>query len=109
MKHVLYKKSDKDCPDHLKDNNGDVVLDQCMICGKAEIELDKECVEHIIFTYKNYRGEVNRRFVKGKLKLYFGSTEWHPEKQWLITGHDLVKNASRSFALKDCNFRGEEE
>lgn len=58
------------------------------------------------FWYKNHRGEQSLREVKLG-RLYFGSTEYHPEKQWLLKGWD-VKKGVRTFALKDCDFtRGE--
>jgi len=38
--HVFYKTSDADAPEAIKDRNGDVVLQQCLICEKAEGELD---------------------------------------------------------------------
>lgn len=39
--HDLYKTGDKDAPDRIKDNNGEVVLSLCKRCGKAEAELDE--------------------------------------------------------------------
>lgn len=41
--HVLFAQGDLDAPDSIKDRNGDIVLDLCRICGKAEIELDAPC------------------------------------------------------------------
>lgn len=41
--HVCYKQGDTDAPDCIKDNNGDVVLSMCRLCGKAESELDQPC------------------------------------------------------------------
>jgi len=32
--------------------------------------------------------------------LYWGKTKWHPEEQWLLEADDLVKNTSRTFAMK---------
>lgn len=38
--HQLYKDGDVDIPDAIKDRNGQVVLDMCKVCGKAEAELN---------------------------------------------------------------------
>ena len=37
--HELYKTGDADAPEQVKDRNGEVVLDQCRYCGRAESEL----------------------------------------------------------------------
>lgn len=34
-------------------------------------------------------------------KIWFGSTEWHKEPQWLMTAMDVEKNEIRDFAMKD--------
>lgn len=52
------------------------------------------------FTYRNWRGETARRRV-GVMSVWFGSTEWHPELQWLMRAIDLEKMETRDFALKD--------
>ncbi|TWD58148.1 hypothetical protein FB480_101903 [Agrobacterium vitis] len=54
----------------------------------------------ITLTYTNYRGETSQRTIKPK-RVWFGSTEWHPEPQWLLTAFDVDKGADRDFALKD--------
>lgn len=60
--------------------------------------------EPIEFGYTNYRGEYSiRRAVP--VRVYFGSTEWHPEPQWLMSAFDLEKGADRDFALKDIGLR----
>ena len=43
MEHKLYTNADKDAPDVIKDRNGQVALDLCKICGKAEAELIEKC------------------------------------------------------------------
>lgn len=43
MKHKLYKTGDQGIPDGIKDRNGEVVLDMCKVCSKAESELDQPC------------------------------------------------------------------
>lgn len=53
--------------------------------------------------YTNWRGETRvRRIVP--MTLWWGSTEWHPEPQWLITGLDADTNELRDFSL--AHFKG---
>ena len=54
---------------------------------------------HIV-EYTNYRGETARRCII-PIRMCWGSTEWHPEEQWMLTAWDLDKNASRDFAWQD--------
>lgn len=54
----------------------------------------------VTFTYKNYRGETSTRLVIPS-HLAFGATKWHPKPQWLLEAHDCLKNAPRTFAVKD--------
>jgi predicted DNA-binding transcriptional regulator YafY len=50
--------------------------------------------------YTNYRGETAFRTIVPE-RLFFGSTEWHPEPQWLIEALDVEKGQNRTFAMKD--------
>ncbi|MDI9408721.1 MAG: hypothetical protein QM523_05695 [Candidatus Pacebacteria bacterium] len=50
--------------------------------------------------YTNYRGERSFRKIIPVMVRY-GSTDWHPEPQWLLDAFDVEKEAERSFALKD--------
>lgn len=43
--HVLYQKTDPDVPESILDQNGDVALALCRICGKGEIDLDGPCLQ----------------------------------------------------------------
>lgn len=54
----------------------------------------------IHFNYTNYKGERSHRRAVVR-KIYEGSTEWHPEYQWLIEAFDINKNAMRTFAYRD--------
>ena len=54
----------------------------------------------VSLTYTNYRREVSVRTITPR-RVWFGSTEWHPEPQWLLTAFDHDKGAERDFALKD--------
>jgi len=57
----------------------------------------------IRFFYVNWRGERSIRVVVPRT-LTWGSTEWHPEPQWIMTAYDLDKGDERYFALQDCQF-----
>jgi predicted DNA-binding transcriptional regulator YafY len=50
--------------------------------------------------YTNYKGETAERTII-PLELWFGSTEYHEEEQWLLKAFDLEKKAERNFAVKD--------
>lgn len=50
------------------------------------------------FRYINYKGEEADRTILPD-NIYFGSTEYHPEPQWLLQGLDLDKNETRIFAI----------
>ncbi|MCH4542965.1 hypothetical protein [Ochrobactrum sp. A-1] len=54
----------------------------------------------ITLTYTNYRGETSERAIT-PIRPWFGSTEWHPDPQWLLRAYDHDKGAERDFALKD--------
>lgn len=54
----------------------------------------------VTVTYTNYRGETATRKIQPS-RLFWGSTEWHPEPQWLLEAWDFGKSAVRVFALKD--------
>lgn len=48
--------------------------------------------------YVNWRGETRSRKII-PLRLYWGSTEWHPENQWLVRAKDTESGAIKDFAL----------
>ena len=48
--------------------------------------------------YTNYRGETAIRTIVPD-KIWFGSTEWHPEEQWLLDVLDVEKGERRSLAV----------
>lgn len=54
----------------------------------------------ITLTYTNWKGETAQRTIIPR-RVWWGSTEWHPEPQWLLTAFDVDKGAQRDFALKD--------
>lgn len=53
--------------------------------------------------YTNWRGEYSVRTVVPR-RIWFGSTEWHSERQWLMDAIDVEKDAARDFALVDIVF-----
>ncbi len=50
------------------------------------------------FRYRNHRGEEAERRVR-PIRLWFGSTSWHPSPQWLLEGFDLDRQATRDYAM----------
>lgn len=59
--------------------------------------------EPVRITYRNYRGETAQRVITPQ-RVWFGSTEWHPEPQWLMAAFDHEKQANRDFAIKDFGY-----
>lgn len=58
---------------------------------------NKKIVEIV---YTNWKGVTAIRHIIPK-DIFFGSTEWHTEEQWLLNAFDVDKQADRSFALRD--------
>lgn len=54
----------------------------------------------LMFGYTNWRGQRGDRHIQVD-SLWWGSTRWHPEPQWLLRGYDIEHRAMRDFALKD--------
>lgn len=54
----------------------------------------------IQFDYVNWKGIKSKRDVK-VWNIYFGSTEFHSEQQWLMEAWDYDKQDVRIFAMKD--------
>lgn len=50
--------------------------------------------------YTNYRHQTAVRTIIPE-RVWFGSTEWHPEPQWLLDALDVEKGERRSFAMTD--------
>lgn len=57
-------------------------------------------IKKVKILYTNYRGETSHREILPE-KIWFGSTEWHSEAQWLLDAYDVEKGAIRNFAMKD--------
>lgn len=77
-----------------------------IIAAEGEFSLEEgRCEKHatqepVALTYTNWRGETSVRSIIPR-GVWFGSTEWHPEPQWLLRAWDTEKDAERDFALKD--------
>lgn len=56
--------------------------------------------EIVTIVYTNWKGVTSTRHIMPK-RLYFGSTEWHTEAQWLLEAFDVDKQVVRTFAMKD--------
>jgi len=48
--------------------------------------------------YTNWRGERTLREII-PISIRFGTSEWHPEPQWLLLAYDIDKQAEREFAM----------
>ena len=59
---------------------------------------EKEKIVKIV--YRNYRGEVSIREIV-PIQMFFGETEYHPNRQWILTAIDVGKGQSRDFAFSD--------
>lgn len=75
----------------------------CDVCGSLMIECRCFCNwtpdaearkpvsgDPVTLTYRNWRGEVAERTIT-PLRVWFGSTDWHPDPQWLLTAWDAEK------------------
>ena len=62
--------------------------------------LSRSPAEKVRIDYTNYRGERGIRTIT-PWGVEWGSTEFHPEPQWLVTGYDHDKHACRVYALRD--------
>lgn|SRR3990167_9778836 len=54
--------------------------------------------KNIRIVYKNWRGETREREIIPQ-SIWFGSTKWHPDEQWLLKAIDVEKNEERDFQL----------
>lgn len=61
---------------------------------------DPEPGRAVRVVYTNYRRETSERTILPE-RLWFGSTPWHPEPQWLLDAIDLDRGERRSFAVSD--------
>ncbi|HDR8453936.1 TPA: hypothetical protein QC364_000727 [Bacillus cereus] len=52
------------------------------------------------FDYVNWQGVAGYREIR-VIRIFFGSTDYHKESQWLMEAWDLKKQEKRVFAMKD--------
>jgi hypothetical protein len=62
--------------------------------------LGRGSTDVIEFDYFNWKGIKGHRKVLVTM-FHYGSTEYHPEEQWLLEGVDMDKGEVRIFAMKD--------
>lgn len=55
--------------------------------------------QKVKFIYTNYKGSTRERTVT-PVEIFFGSSLWHVEEQWILRAIDVEKG-ERDFALKD--------
>lgn len=53
----------------------------------------------VIVQYTNHRGETKIRHIR-PIRIYFGSTAWHPEPQWIMEVWDMDKQGTREYSLE---------
>lgn len=68
------------------------------IIPEGAVPINEE--QQIVIAYTNYKGISSVRRIIPK-NIYFGSSKWHPEPQWLLEAFDLNKKAERHFAMTD--------
>ena len=59
----------------------------------------------VVIDYTNYRGERSERLILPR-RIWFGTTEWHAEPQWLLEAIDLAKDSKRDFAMNQIHTWG---
>jgi hypothetical protein len=62
--------------------------------------LPDPAIHRFEIVYQNYRGEIATRHIIPR-QIFFGSTSYHPNPQWLMRAYDLDKEDDRVFALID--------
>lgn len=67
------------------------------------MKVDRIGMKAVRFRYRNWRGEESIRTAV-PISIDFGTTEYHPEPQWIMSAYDEDKQAHRDFALADCDF-----
>ena len=53
--------------------------------------------------YRNWRGEERTREIR-PIQVQWGTSDWHPEDQWMLLAVDPEDGKTKLFALKDCDF-----
>lgn len=53
--------------------------------------------------YTNFKGKTSVRNIIPQ-EIYFGTTEWYKDEQWLLDAIDVDKGAIRTFAVNNIDF-----
>lgn len=56
--------------------------------------------DDVIIDYTNHWGERGEHKIQ-PATIWWGSTAWHPETQWLLTAIDVAKRQTHTFAMKN--------
>lgn len=86
------------CATVLMTISGETVENQSISPAQAIAKPDT--AKAIKVRYKNWRGEVANRTIIPQ-ELYWGTTEYHPQEQWLLKVWDVDRNAERVYALQE--------
>lgn len=57
-------------------------------------------MSHVWIDYTNWKGVRAKRLIIPR-RIVFGTTEYHPNSQWLLEALDVQKGESRTFAMRD--------
>lgn len=87
-------------PFEIRHSDGSFATGQAAYMVFDTIESQFHPSKIVTIEYKNWKCEVGIRKILPS-HLWFGKTEYHPEKQWLINAMDVDKRADRDFALND--------
>lgn len=87
-------------PFEIRHIDGDVATGQAARIVLDSLEKEFNPNKVISFRYKNWKGETSVRKVVPE-HIWFGSTDFHKEEQWLLNAIDVDKQASRDFAIND--------
>lgn len=71
-----------------------------MIYSAANLEMERgpDVIDAVRVRYVNHRGEESVRRVL-PTRLWWGSTAWHPEPQWLLDVWDFDRRGGRTYAM----------
>jgi len=61
---------------------------------------DKVLDNPIEIKYKNWKGKTSNRIII-PIKLWYGMSKFHEDKQWFLRAYDVNKLDKREFAVKD--------
>lgn len=56
---------------------------------------------NIRFFYRNWKGEMGYREIKGSPMFWYGESKYHKGPQWFIKAYDVNKEDVRDFAVAD--------